>query len=521
MCMILGCIRAILFVNTGKKEVFLIFAKMKKYMKSMRLQLFVVLLLIGCVPMSIFIEVISSRYEAKAVDYRLEDISRRLDLLADKISQNRILYGEDNAEVTTEIRIIAEQYSGRVILLNSKCRMIQDTYTYGTQGTAATTQYYISEPVMKAMKGEETNRISSNTIEITLPIYTKISVDNNVDGNVIENGDKANTSDTTIGGALFVIVSIEDIHKTMDSVHQKTYLLIILFVLIMFFFAYWFSYLVTKPFKKMVAIIDQVSESSFNETVSISGYSEVESMVDSFNKMIGRIQHLENSRQEFVSNVSHELKTPITSVKVLADSLLMQEDAPPELYREFLVDITEEIERENKIINDLLSLVKLDKTAGEMNISSVDINELLEQILKRLKPIASTRNIELIFESFRSVMAEVDEVKLSLAISNLIENAIKYNYDEGWVRVSLNADHKFFYVKVADSGVGIPEELQDHIFERFYRVDKARSRETGGTGLGLSITRNAVLMHRGAIKVYSKEKEGTTFTVRIPLNYIS
>ena len=471
--------------------------------------------------MFIFIGIISSRYESKAVEYRLEDISRRLDLLADKISQNRILYGEDNPDVNSEIRIIAEQYSGRVILLNSKCRVVQDTYTYGTQGTTATNQYYVTEPVLRAMQGENSNSIGNDSIEIAMPITTKISVDSNTTDGNLSNIGNAKSVDTTIGGVMLVTVSIDDIYKTMDSVHQKTYLLIILFVLIMLLFAFWFSYLVTKPFKKMIVSIDHVSESSFDETVAISGYSEVESMVESFNKMIGRIQHLESSRQEFVSNVSHELKTPITSVKVLADSLLMQEDVPPELYREFLVDITEEIERENKIINDLLSLVKLDKTAGEMNISSVDINELLEQILKRLKPIANTRNIELVFESFRPVMAEVDEVKLSLAITNLIENAIKYNYDEGWVRVSLNADHKFFYVKVADSGVGIPEELQDHIFERFYRVDKARSRETGGTGLGLSITRNAILMHRGAIKVYSKEKEGTTFTVRIPLNYIS
>ena len=127
----------------------------------------------------------------------------------------------------------------------------------------------------------------------------------------------------------------------------------------------------------------------------------------------------------------------------------------------------------------------------------------------------------MIFESVRSVTAQVDEVKLSMAFRNLIENAIKYNYDSGWVRVSLNADHKFFYLKVSDSGVGIPEELQDSIFERFYRVDKARSRETGGNGLGLAITRNAVLMHRGAIKAYSTEGEGTIFTVRIPLNYIA
>ena len=236
--------------------------------------------------------------------------------------------------------------------------------------------------------------------------------------------------------------------------------------------------------------------------------------------MIEVIQNQESSRQEFVSNVSHELKTPLASMKVLSDSLLSQEGMPEEIYREFLGDITTEIERMTQIINDLLSMVKLDQNTANIIISNISINDLIEQLLKRLRPIAGKRNIELIFESFRPVMADVDEVKLSMALNNLIENAIKYNYDDGWVKVTLNADHKFFYVTVQDSGVGIPEDSLDSVFERFFRVDKARSRATGGTGLGLAITRSVILLHRGSIKVYSKEKEGTTFTVRIPLNYI-
>ena len=156
-----------------------------------------------------------------------------------------------------------------------------------------------------------------------------------------------------------------------------------------------------------------------------------------------------------------------------------------------------------------------------MVISNINVDDLLEKLLKRLRPIAATRNIEVIYESYRPVMADIDEVKMSIALNNLIENAVKYNYDDGWVRVTLNADHKFFYVKIEDSGVGIPDEFQDKVFERFYRVDKARSRETGGIGLGLALTRNVVLLHRGSIKLYSKEKEGTTFTVRIPLNYVA
>ena len=210
----------------------------------------------------------------------------------------------------------------------------------------------------------------------------------------------------------------------------------------------------------------------------------------------------------------------MTSMKVLADSLVGQENVPVELYQEFMQDIAAEIDRESKIITDLLTLVKLDKKASNMNIELVNINELLDMILKRLHPIAAKRNIELILEGFRPVDAEIDETKLSLAISNLVENAIKYNKDEGWVRVSLNADHKYFYVTVTDSGLGIPEESIDHIFERFYRVDKSHSTEIEGTGLGLAITRSAIMMHHGAIRVKSQVGEGTTFSVRIPLTFI-
>ena len=238
------------------------------------------------------------------------------------------------------------------------------------------------------------------------------------------------------------------------------------------------------------------------------------------NKTLDKLKSVEQSRQEFVSNVSHELKTPITSIRVLADSLMGMEEAPKELYQEFMQDISDEIDRESKIIDDLLNLVKMDKVSQENSFAPVQINGLVEMILKRLRPIARKRNIELIFESMREVTADIDEVKFSLAVNNLVENAVKYNREDGWVRVTLDADHKFFYLKVADSGIGIPKELTERVFERFYRVDKARSRETGGTGLGLAITKSVILLHHGAIRVESTEGEGTTFTVRIPLIYI-
>jgi len=292
--------------------------------------------------------------------------------------------------------------------------------------------------------------------------------------------------------------------------------LVMIFLMIVAVFA---ADRVVRPLHQIAATIENVSAGYSDDVLHVDTFTETKSISEAINKMMGRLKLLDDSREEFVSNVSHELKTPMTSMKVLADSLLEQENLPVEMYQEFMGDIAKEIDRENKIITDLLSLVKMDKKGQTLNIESVNINELLEQILKRLKPIAEKKNVEIVMESFRPVTAEIDETKLSLAISNLVENAVKYNHDNGWVHVSLNADHKFFYVKVEDSGIGIPKEDQAHVFERFFRVDKSHSREIGGTGLGLAIARNAVIAHRGAIKVYSEEGEGTTFTVRIPLIY--
>ena len=316
-------------------------------------------------------------------------------------------------------------------------------------------------------------------------------------------------------------VSTENIVSNVSKVAEKMsfYGLMIIGVLILC--SILFVVVLMKPFGRLQEMLNKVADGNLDESISENTYKETWNISQAVQSTITKLRTVDQSREEFVSNVSHELKTPITSIRVLADSLMSMEEVPVELYREFMTDISDEIDRESKIIDDLLSLVKMDKAAAELNIAQVDINALVQQILKRLRPIAKKRNVELIYESIREVTADVDEVKLSLAINNLVENAVKYNIENGWVRVTLDADHKFFYIKVADSGIGIPEEYQEHVFERFYRVDKARSRETGGTGLGLSITRNVILMHHGAIRLSSKEGEGSTFTVRIPLNYIS
>lgn len=464
----------------------------------MRIYLLLAFILLGVVPLSFFTYVLLNTYEEKTINSRIEELKSQGMILSNILYKSVYLTNGSDPVIDANINRIADIYDGRIIIVNNTLMIVKDTYSI------AKDKYLISDDVIRCLSGNTVipvNDRKAGHLKLTYPITHKDTKE--------------------ILGAIVMSFSTKDIHSIRSSMEQRVLLFAITLAVLIVVFSVFFSGILTKPLTSLMHSINHITEGYMDEGISIKGYNEIEKISDAFNHMLSQMQKLESSRQEFVSNVSHELKTPITSIKVLADSLLAQEDAPVELYREFLVDIVDEIDRENKIINDLLSLVKLDKKAGDMHIAQVNINELLELILKRLRPIAQKRNIEMIFESFRPVIAEVDEVKLSLAISNLIENAIKYNVEDGWVRVSLNADHKYFFIKVADSGIGIPESEQDFIFERFYRVDKARSRESGGTGLGLAITKSVIQMHHGAIKVYSKEGEGTTFNVRIPLNYIS
>ena len=324
-----------------------------------------------------------------------------------------------------------------------------------------------------------------------------------------------------VAGVILVSVSTKSIENNYNILNHNALLISCLVMTGVIIVAVGVSHFMMRPFDRVTKEINNLKEGFSEEIITVNDYVETEKIVTAFNQLWQRMKVLDDSRQDFVSNVSHELKTPMTSIKVLADSLNTQEDVPVEIYKEFMTDIVAEIDRENDIINDLLSLVKLDKSSSDLNILPVNINKMVEGIFKLLKPLANEKKVDLIFQSHREVIAEVDEIKLSLAIMNLIENGIKYNREEGgWVEVILDADHQFFMLEVSDNGIGIGEEDKKHIFERFYRVDKSHSREINGTGLGLAITRSTVLKHRGSIKVSGEEGEGTVFSVKIPLSYI-
>ena len=438
-------------------------------------------------------------YFSRAVEVRTSDVQSQMKILADHLISFNYLIDPTSGIVNAEIEQVANLYDGRVLVIGQNYSVVKDTYG------VATGKLIISEEVIKTFNGESISHYDDDNsyIEITVPITR------NIDGK------------NSIVGVILTSVSTVPITQNWEILSRNSILfMFILFVLILAI-AFFMPRVMLRPFNRLATAISEVKSGLTDEEIEVNDYIETEHIADAFNQLIERMRVMEESRQEFVSNVSHELKTPLTSVKVLADSLNNQEDVPVEVYKDFMSDIVSEIDRENVIINDLLSLVKMDKKNPNINIAPVNVNELIESVFKRLLPIAKNNKVDLIFESVRQVTAELDEIKFSLALSNLIENGIKYNHEEGYVKVTLDADYQNFTITVSDSGIGIPEEDQKSIFERFYRVDKSHSREIGGTGLGLSICKSAILLHKGTITVDSQEDIGTTFTVKVPLIYSS
>ena len=484
---------------------------------GMRIPLFLAFLILTLVPLLVQVRFTSGYFYQSHVEERMAEAQNRCLILANKIRSsdyiNVLLSGNPNPALDAELSTTADLMNGRIVLVDDSFKILKDTFGLSRGKTL------VVSDVLKAFHGETSSYLNQKKkyFYVAQPIQAKSTDAAPIDSDVAA-GNGKNTAG--VQGVLLLMASTENSALLQEKIVQKTgflQLVMFCFILIADLLA---AACLLKPFRRLQQQLDMVAEGNLDQDIDVKTYRETRDISEAVMQTIRKLKNLDQSRQEFVSNVSHELKTPLTSIRVLADSLMGMENAPAELYQEFMQDISAEIDREGKIIDDLLTLVKMDKSSPDLNIAQTSINGLLEQILKRLTPIAKRRNIEITYESKREVSADVDEVKLSLALSNLVENAIKYNREEGKVWVTLDADHKFFYVKVEDNGVGIPKEFQERVFERFYRVDKARSRETGGTGLGLAITKNIILLHQGAIRLKSEEGKGATFTVRIPLNYI-
>ncbi len=414
--------------------------------------------------------------------------------VAVSIQKNNYLTDENKKQqFVDEMDIKSEEEGFRIIVTDSLGHAVTDT------NRSAIGKMCIVPEILVALDGKD----EANLRESEGVIYASAYIEDEESRKI---------------GAVLLVSSFDEVNNIISDVDHNGFIIMIILVLTLAVITFFLSQAIFSPLNNILETIQRISDGQFHNRLDIKGHNELSRLGEAINVMTQQLEHVDTARQEFVSNVSHELKTPLSSMKVLSESLLLQQDMDVEMYREFMQDINSEVDRMTNIINDLLALVKLDyREEGMLNIAETNLTELVAAIIKRLTPLADKKHIELEFECSKEIIIEADEMKLTLALSNLVENAIKYTPGYGSVSVTVDCDHQNAFFSVKDTGIGISAEEQSKIFNRFYRVDKTRDRETGGTGLGLAITHSTVMMHNGSIKVTSAEGEGATFVVRLPI----
>lgn len=486
---------------------------LNKFIKTIKSESFITIFLCAFLPLFILGIFVIPFYADRSIKKNVTKIQSQAQLIVNQIRTTGYLENPTIEFINTELVALGNAYSGRILITDSSLNVVKDTYGIDEGKTI------LWENAISSLNGNSNTFYDkkNSVVIVTVPIY---SLTNEMEASNSDNNALSLTPSKKVAGILIITHSIDDILQ--DSIFIRNLILDITLIVSVLgiVVAIVMSNKFSNQIKKLGEYIHSVRETK-KKINYVPKYMELKAALSEFEKFKEKTESLEQSRQEFVSNVSHELKTPLASVKVLADSLTSFPDAPIDMYKEFMTDITAEIDRETKIINDLLSLVKLDRKAAALNIEQISLNDMIESILKMLKPLAEKSGVDLVIESFRPVMCDADPVKLSLAIMNLVENGIKYNKKNGAVHVTLNSDKNYAYIRVEDTGIGMPKDALNHIFERFYRVDKSHSKEIGGTGLGLSIVKEIIALHGGEIKVSSIEDIGSVFDIRMPLRYVS
>ncbi len=317
-------------------------------------------------------------------------------------------------------------------------------------------------------------------------------------------------------GAVYLIQSGDSTDDTILHIRNALFMLGGLIIVFVGIFSASMASILTLPIERFTKFINNMPKDSLQH-VPVNSRDEIGQLAIAFNSLIDRMAELEDKRRTFVSNASHELKTPLSIIKLLSDSLIQTENPDPEFIKEFLSDMNKEVERLTRIIEKLLDMTQMDSSQLSMQFIHTDVRDIVQDVYDKLLPLAKNKDITLTLnQPDGEVILPVERDTLTEAVYNIADNSIKYTEPGGSVTMSVSRDLGNVYIAVSDTGIGIPKEEVQKIFDRFYRVDKARARETGGTGLGLSIALDAVKLHNGHIEVKSEEEAGSRFTIALP-----
>lgn len=325
-----------------------------------------------------------------------------------------------------------------------------------------------------------------------------------------------------IKGTVYLVRDMTEIDKTIGYVKWNMFLFSALICILVGFLSFGMSYIVTSPVDDFIEATSEISKGNFQKRVKVKGHNELSKLAVTINYMSSELGNLEENRRKFVSDASHELKTPLATIKLICDSVVSTENPDPEMIKDFLGDLSDEVDRLTRIVERLLKLTKLDCGKSLPAPEPTDVTMLLNAVIRKLTPNANAKKIVLYSdykaENLAPVMLDYD--KIYEAVYNLCDNAIKYTDEDGYVKIVLSKEGKNIVIAVEDNGPGIPPEEQEKIFDRFYRLDDSRARDTGGTGLGLAIAKESVILHGGKIELSSEVGVGSTFSIYLPINEV-
>ena len=442
-------------------------------------------------------------------------ISQRIDAQSQKVNEAATQFAlpasaSDAAQMYALCVRNADDFSGRVLVLDMNGIVMADSH---------------SELNGRILRQLEITSVLSGSLNYSYGFHT-VTPSSNTGGFLSRDKDWAVYYTSAIVyqsrpiGVLLVSVSIQDVVDLISSAVFRFSFVALGILIILIMSSVIVSRFISLPIVQMTEAISQMGKGEFQARTKIRGNSEIAQLARTFNAMSEQLENIERQRQEFVANASHELKTPLSAIKILAESLLYEKNVPEATYKEFLSDINEQIDRMNSLLRDLLILAQSERSSTAMRYTTESIDELVAECAKTLMPLAQEKNIRLSIPQ-KKVEMRCDRLKLNTAIMNLISNGIKYTPEGGSVSVNIEEDKdengvQWIRIIVSDTGIGIPEEDRIHIFERFYRVDKARSRDTGGTGLGLAIVQQVARLHGGEITLSPNEQQGSIFVMRLP-----
>ena len=294
----------------------------------------------------------------------------------------------------------------------------------------------------------------------------------------------------------------------------------IIFIVILFLSLTSYNYFINRIYlNDLLSVMSNIANGRYEKkSLDENKHTEMDTQL---NMISARVETLEKQKDSFIYDISHELRTPLSTIKILSQSIQYSQNDEVDIYKEFFSDIVNQIDRMDNIITDMMQSVDLDPNSYIVKLRLSYLNYLCESIVKRLQPIASKKNITIEFVALSNLQIYIDPTKIDRAVSNIIENAIKYSENDSKIEVTLYQERNRACISVRDEGIGISQSEINRIFERFYRVKKDRSRTTGGSGLGLYITKKIIDMHQGEIDIKSIENIGSIFTIKLPMNLYS